>query len=132
MTDTITLTIPHDRPFHGVARLVLGGVGARLELPLEALEDVELALEAVLAENAYAAGETVTVRMEVEDGTLGLAVGPLRPEALEQALEADPAEGVGLGRLLRTVVGDYQVEQLDGAGWLRMRKALTTPGEGGG
>jgi hypothetical protein len=129
MTDTITLTIPYDRPFTGVVRLVVGGVAARLELPLEQLEDVELALDAVLAEEAYAVGETVTVRIDVDDGALGLAVGPLQSEALTGALESDPEDGVGLGRVLRTVMGEYEVEQLDGAGWLRMRKVLP-PAEG--
>ena len=42
--DAITLSIPHAKPYHGVARLVVGGLAARLELTYEHLEDLQLAL----------------------------------------------------------------------------------------
>ena len=41
--------IPHTKPpYHGVARLVVGGLAARLDLSYEDLEDLQLALESVL------------------------------------------------------------------------------------
>ena len=43
MTDEITLTIPRDRALYGVAHLVLGGLGIRLNLTIEHLEDLQLA-----------------------------------------------------------------------------------------
>ena len=48
MTDEIRLVIPAEQDFHGVARLVLGGVAARLDLSYEQLEDLQTALEALL------------------------------------------------------------------------------------
>ena len=48
MTDEIVLTLPRDREFHGVAHLVVGGLGSRLDLTIEHLEDLQLALEALL------------------------------------------------------------------------------------
>ena len=48
MTDEITLTIPRDRALYSVAHLVLGGLGIRLNLTIEHLEDLQLALDAVL------------------------------------------------------------------------------------
>ena len=124
MTDTITLTVPYDRPYQGVVRLVVGGLAARLELPIEQLDDVQLALEALLSDDSYASGDTVTVEVEVGDT-------PLERAALDAALEAepDPDRGVGLGRVLRTVMGGYEVEGRDGGGWLRMHKAV--PGGAG-
>jgi anti-sigma regulatory factor (Ser/Thr protein kinase) len=124
MTDNITLTVPYDRPYQGVVRLVVGGLAARLELPLEELEDVQLALEALLSDDSYATGETVTVEVEVANDGLGISVGPLERDALDAALQAepDPERGVGLGRVLRTVMGGYEVERRDGGGWLCMRK----------
>jgi len=132
MTDTITLTVPYDRPYQGVVRLVVGGLAARLELPLEELEDVQLALEALLSDDSYASGDTVTVEVEVADDALGISVGPLETAALDAALaaEPDPERGVGLGRVIRTVMGGYEVEGRDGGGWLRMRKNVPAGGAG--
>src|SRR5262249_55809694 len=42
--DEITLTLPHEREYHRVAHLVLGGLAVRLELTIETLEDLQLAL----------------------------------------------------------------------------------------
>jgi anti-sigma regulatory factor (Ser/Thr protein kinase) len=132
MTDTITLTVPYDRPYQGVVRLVVGGLAARLELPLEELDDVQLALEALLSDDSYASGDTVTVEVEVTADGLGITVGPLETKALDAALEAepDPAKGIGLGRVLRTVMGGYEVEGRDGGGWVRMRKNVPVGGAG--
>src|SRR5579875_2668259 len=66
--DEIRLTLPCDRDFHRVAHLVLGGLALRHELTIETLEDLQLALAAVL-EAAGPAGE-VTVAMTVVDGSL--------------------------------------------------------------
>ncbi len=57
MSDMIRLTVPYARDYQGVVRLVLAGVGARSGPSVEALEDVELALDALLADAGYAAGD---------------------------------------------------------------------------
>ena len=49
MSDEITLVLPAQEDFHQIAHLVTGGLGARLELTYEQLEDLQLALEALLA-----------------------------------------------------------------------------------
>lgn len=104
--DEITLTFPHEREFHRVAHLVLGGLALRLELTIETLEDLQLALGAIL-DRAREDGE-VTVSMSVVDGTLETWVGPV-------ALRADDLDGgadepLNLHRILRTVVDDVQVD----------------------
>ena len=126
MSDTIVLTIPHARPYHGVVRLVVGGLAARLDLPLEALEDVQLAVESLLANRAYAAGDAVTLEVTVGDSSLEIAVGPFDRVRIGGELERDPEEhdGVGLGRLLSTVMGGYELDQRDGGGWVRMRRPI--------
>ena len=63
--DSITLSLPHAKPYHGVARLVVGGLAARLELSYEHLEDLQLALESVLERDGYVLGDAVTVRLLV-------------------------------------------------------------------
>ena len=125
MSEAIILTVPFERPYQGVVRLVLGGLAARLDLPYEALEDVQLAVETILGNDAYAAGEEVSVEVHVDGSTLAVTVGPLEPGALEHDLAAsDDVQGVALGRLLSATMGEHEVEARDGQGWLRMRKPL--------
>ena len=40
----IRLKIPHEKPYHGIARLVVGGLAARLDLSYEHLDDLQLSL----------------------------------------------------------------------------------------
>ena len=120
--DEITLTIPREQPFHEVAHLVLGGVAARLNLTFESIDDLETALDAVL-EHAAEDGE-VTVELLLDDGAIVTRVGPFAPDALRAELDRDE-DGVGLRRILDTVVDGYEV---DGKGWLELTK--TTDGAG--
>ena len=64
--DEIVLTIPRERRFYGVAHLVLGGLGSRLNLTLEHLEDLQLGLDSLLAQQD--GQEDVTLRIRVLDG----------------------------------------------------------------
>src|SRR5262249_40212817 len=64
VADEITLTIPRDPEFHRVAHLVLGGLAVRLDLTIENLEDLEIALDAILDRTDPDAGE-ITIRMSL-------------------------------------------------------------------
>lgn len=125
MTDTVRLTIPRDELYHGVARLVVGGLAARLEFSYEHLEDIQLALDSVLANEAYAAGPELTIELRVREDGIELRTGPIA-EALRADLERDvpAAEGVGLGRLLATLAEEVGIESEDGTDWLRLEKRL--------
>jgi anti-sigma regulatory factor (Ser/Thr protein kinase) len=79
--DAITLSIPREQPYYGVARLVVGGLAARLDLSYEQLEDLQLALASVLEREGYRVGDEVTIRLLVEPGRVGLEVGPLDARA---------------------------------------------------
>jgi hypothetical protein len=120
--DMIKLTIPREQPFNEVAHLVIGGVAARLNLTFESIDDLETALDAVL-EHAADDGE-VTVELLLDDGAIVTRVGPFAPDALRAELDRDE-DGVGLRRILDTVVDGYE---LDGEGWLELTK--TTDGAG--
>ena len=122
--DAITLSIPHEKPFHGVARLVVGGLAARLELSYEHLEDLQLALASVLERDGYVAGDEVTVRMVVGSSSVGLAIGPLDANELRADLEREPEGGVPLSRLLDTLVDEIGLEGESGADWLRLEKRV--------
>jgi hypothetical protein len=104
--DEITLTLPHEREFHRVAHLVLGGLAVRLELTIETLEDLQLALSAIL-DRAKSDGD-VTVSMALLDGVLETRVGPV--DLSEDLAGADDDQSLSLRRILWAVVDDVQVE----------------------
>ena len=120
--DEICLTLPADDAFHGVAHLVLGGLAARLNLSFETLEDLELALDALLERPSD--GREVTVRVFVEDGELRTIVGPFT--SVRADLEEGGTSSLNLGRILGAVCDSVQVEDRDGSQWVELTKRLDT------
>ena len=104
--DEITLTLPHQREFHRVAHLVLGGLALRLELTIETLEDLQLALAAILDRTKQ--DGAVTVSMTLQDGTLETTVGPV--DLTEELTGSDDERSLSLRRILWTIVDDVAVD----------------------
>ena len=123
MTQAIELRIPNQRPFHGVARLVVGGLAARHDLSYEALEDLQLALVTVLEGQNYAAKDEVGVELRVTDDSMEMVIGPLKGDLVRTDLESS-GEELGLGRLLATLVEDAKVEAREDGDWLRLVKRV--------
>ena len=107
MPDEITLTLPREPEFQTVAHLVLGGLATRLDLTLEHLEDLQLALGAVLAHGDDVQGD-VTLRLIVDDDSLQAIVEPISPRLLDE-VERESDE-LGLRRVLESTVDDVQVD----------------------
>ena len=124
MTHAIELRIPNERPFHGVARLVVGGLAARHNLSYEALEDLQLALVTVLEGDAYSTAAEIRVELEVTDEAIAMAIGPLNGEAVRADLEQSSDGDLGLRRLLGTLVEDAWVEAREDGDWLRLSKRV--------
>ena len=122
--DSITLSIPHAKPYHGVARLVVGGLAARLALSYEHLEDLQLALESVLESEGYVAGDEVTVVLVVGPDSVVMEIGPLDPVALHESLDHDSDDTISLARLLSTLVEEVSVEEREGGHRLRLEKRV--------
>jgi hypothetical protein len=108
MADEISLTIPREPDFHRVAHLVLGGLAVRLDLTIENLEDLQLALDSLLDATDPTFDRDVTVRMVPQDGSLVTVVGPLGPKVLAQLDAAD--DGLSLRRVLESTVDDVAVD----------------------
>jgi hypothetical protein len=119
--DEITLTIPRDRALYTVAHLVLGGVGIRVNLTIEHLEDLQLALDTVLERVSEV--EHVTIAVSVSEGKIETAIGPLR-DGVRAELEASEGEDVGLRRILDTLVDDVELTARDGGDWVKLTKAV--------
>jgi len=124
VTQAIELRIPNERPYHGVARLVVGGLAARHNLSYEALEDLQLALGTILESNGYAAAGEIRVELEVMDDSIAMAIGPLNGDAVRADLEESSEGNLGLGRLLGTLVEDAGVEAREDGDWLRLSKRV--------
>ena len=120
--DEICLTLPADEAFHGVAHLVLGGLAVRLDLTYENLQDLELALDALLERSSRDGDVTVLVR--VEEGAVHTVVGPF--SSVRAELEADGADSLNLGRILAAVCDRVQIEDRDGAQWVELTKTVQT------
>jgi anti-sigma regulatory factor (Ser/Thr protein kinase) len=121
VTDEITLTMPRDREYFSVAHLVLGGVGVRLNLTIETLEDLQLALDAIL-ERDHQEGE-VTIAVRLDDEAIETEVGPFG-DGVRRELERGGEDEVGLSRILDTLVDDVQLEPGEGGDWVKLRKTL--------
>jgi hypothetical protein len=108
VADEITLTIPRDPEFHRVAHLVLGGLAVRLDLTIENLEDLEIALDAILDRTDPAAGE-ITIRMLLGDGELQAVIGPLTASLIDE-IERRPDDALDLRRVLESTVEEIHVD----------------------
>lgn len=123
MADEITLTLPRAPEFQRVAHLVLGGLAVRLNLTIENLEDLQLALDAILVRMDPWNGN-VTVQMSLRDGELETRIGPLTPALLNEIERETDGEELGVRRVLDSTVDDVHV---DGE-WVRLTKKVVAGG----
>jgi hypothetical protein len=120
--DEITLTLPRERPFFGVAHLVIGGLAARHDLNLEQLEDLQVALAELLEQEET--DREITLAVRVENGSIRALLGPF-DETLQAELDRESSDSVGLRRVLETVVDGVEVMQRDGSPWIALTKAVS-------
>jgi hypothetical protein len=124
VTDEITLTIPREPDFHRVAHLVLGGLAVRMNLTVENLEDLQIALDSILGRTELEAGE-VTVCMALRDGALETRVGPLAAGILDE-IEREQDGELSLRRVLESTVDDVHVD----GDWVSLTKKVSAGGGG--
>jgi len=121
LSDEIRLVLPAQEDFHPIAHLVVGGLAARIELTYEQLEDLQVAVEALLG--CRDDDDELSIVVEVEPEAVRTTVGPFAREALAE-LERDGTE-FGLRRVLETVTDGVEVEDRDGGAWVALTKART-------
>jgi hypothetical protein len=109
--DTITLTIPAERRYLGVVNLVLGGLGSRLDLSFERVDDLQLAVDSVLAHGDPSLAGVLTVEIDVEESRLVVRVGPLMDGG---------ASDEGLKRVLGTLVSSAWPLDREGREWIQL------------
>jgi anti-sigma regulatory factor (Ser/Thr protein kinase) len=113
MRERIDLVAPLSGDFQAVVRLIIGGIAERVDFAFEEIDDLQLAVERLLAE----AGTIGSVRLSFEVGADGIRtrVGPLSEHKVAEALrdgDAMPGE-LTLRRILQTVVDSFGVDEAD-------------------
>ncbi len=101
-----------------MSTLVLGGVGTRLDLSFERMDDLQLALLSLLE---AVDGEEATVEIVADVGALAVKVGPLRTGTGADA---------GLERVVSRLVDGRDLETLDGSEWMTL--SVVRPGAAAG
>jgi hypothetical protein len=128
LQERIDLEAPLSGDFHAVVRLIIGGIAERVDFAFEEIDDLQLAVERLLAE----AGQVGSVHLSFEVGQTSIRtrVGPLSETAVAEALrDGDAPTGqLTLRRILQTVVDSFGVEDLgDGAIVVRLEKLKGVP-----
>ena len=122
-TERIDLEAPLTGDFQAVVRLIIGGIAERVDFAFEEIDDLQLAVERLLAEAG--SQRSVALSFEVAEGRVRARVGPLSSKALADALrngEGMPGE-LTLARILDTVVDSFGVEDVsDGGIVVRLEK----------
>ncbi len=123
MSNEVRLTLPAEEDFRPIAHLVVGGFGVRADLTLDALDDLQVALEALLG--CRDDDGEIVITVDTSNGAVRASVGPFPAGALD-SLDRDDAP-LGLRRLLETVCDSYEVEERDGSSWVELSKRTPVP-----
>ena len=116
MTERISLEVPATLSALSTVRMVLGGLGARVDFSLDELDDLFLATDRLL-ETALDAEELDSLRVVVlvDGGTLRVTAGMFRSDELRRKVAVTPGNCIDLCTLLRRLVDDVVVEEDDGS-----------------
>lgn len=116
MAERIDLEVPATLNALSTVRMVLGGLGARLDFSLEDLEDLYLATDELL--RAALGADTldrVSVEVLLDEGELRFAAGTFRSAKLRADVTMHAEDCLDLCILLRSTVDDVLLEDEAGA-----------------
>ena len=116
MTERIDLEVPATLSALSTVRMVLGGLGARLDFSLDDLEDIYLATDELLR-NALDTDslDRLSVEVLIDDGVLRFAAGTFRSAKLRAEVTLHAEDCLDLCMLLRKTVDDVLLEDQGGA-----------------
>ena len=112
MTERITLEVPASLSALPTVRLVLGGLGARLDLSLDDVDDLFLATDRLL-EAALGAEDLTDFRLVclVDESSLRITAGGFRSQRLRDQVAGTPGGCIDLCLLLRRLADEVVVEE---------------------
>jgi hypothetical protein len=94
----------------------------RLEVTFDKLEDLQVALGALL--DCGAEDDELTIRVALEGTTLRLAVGPFDGTRLADELDREPVDGPTLERVLASVADSVDHAERDDGTWVELTMQL--------
>jgi len=124
--DEIRLVIPAEEDFRPIAHLVTGGLALRLDLTYDDLEDLQVAVEALLGLRDDE--HEVVIVLSTGDDVLRAELGPFDPAALEEDPESASPE-LDLRRVLDTVTDSHEVDLRGDEAWVQLSKRIVTMAE---
>ena len=115
MAERISLEVPATLSALSTVRMVLGGLGARLDFSLEDLDDLFLATDRLL-QAALEAEELDDLRVlaVVGGASLRVSAGTFRSAQLREQVALTPGDCIDLCTLLQRLVDDVIVEEEPG------------------
>jgi hypothetical protein len=116
MAERIDLEVPATLNALSTVRMVLGGLGARLDFSLEDLEDIYLATDELLRTALDAdALDRLSVEVLLDGGVLRFTAGTFKSAKLRADVTIHAEDCLDLCMLLRRTVDDVVLEDEDGA-----------------
>jgi len=129
LSDTVVLRVPSSRASIPLLRLVIGGVAARMNVGVDQLDDLQLAVETLVVEERSYVGDLV-LEVTVKDRGLFLCLDGLRNQDVRDLLlddartrqtSAQPV--INVRTLLDSLVDAFAViDQHDGGFAVQMEK----------
>jgi hypothetical protein len=116
-SEEIRLVIPAEEDFRPIVHLVTGGLASRLDVTYDDLEDIQVAVEAVLALRDDEGD--LTVVLSAEQGVVRAELGPFPREALPPE---ETSSNLNLARVLGTLCDSHELEWRDDGAWLELTK----------
>jgi hypothetical protein len=116
MPERIDLEVPATLNALSTVRMVLGGLGARLDFSLDDLEDIYLATDELLRTALAAdAVDRLSVQVLLDEGVLRFTAGTFKSAKLRADVTMHAEDCLDLCMLLRSTVDDVLLEDEDGA-----------------
>jgi anti-sigma regulatory factor (Ser/Thr protein kinase) len=111
MSDRVSLEVPATLSALSTVRVVLGGLGARLDFSLDDLDDLFLATDGLL-EAALSAErlDSIRVLVVVDGGSLRVSAGAFRSAELREQVVVTQGDCIDLCTLLRRLVDDVTLQ----------------------
>jgi hypothetical protein len=116
--DRVTLSAPAEQDFHALVRLVVGGIGSRSQLSYEQTSELQLAVEALVANRSTTTG-TVVLEAGIDGPSVKVLIGPFEGN--------EDASG---RRVLEKLVDAVRLVEADGGQWIEL--SIAAAGHAGG
>ena len=114
MAERISLEVPATLDALCIVRMVLGGLGARLDFSLEDLDDLLLATDRLFQAALEAEPlDRLTIAVTLEDPALRVAAGGFTSSGLRSQVGVTPGGCIDLCTLLRSLLDEVTLEEQD-------------------